>query len=301
MSHSQRNAKGSRYVLVTAARNEEAYIERTLQSVIAQTVPPQKWVIVSDGSTDHTDEIVTRYQADHDFIQLLRRETDANRNFASKVYAIRAGVDWLNNIEYDFLGNLDADISFEANYYERVLAEFQQNPELGIAGGLLFEPCRGKWVPQWTSTLWSVSGPVQMFRRRCYEDIGGLIPLRKGGEDAVAEVMARMTGWQVKAFADIPVWHHRHTGTADSHLLLSRFQQGWMEYSIGYHPLFEVARCAWRILERPYVIGSICKLSGYCWGFLRRAKWEAPANVVKFLRREQVHRLGVLLSNKTSQ
>lgn len=155
------------YILITPARNEAAYIEETIKSVIAQTVLPQKWVIVSDGSTDGTDEIVKDYEASHDFIQLLHRKADRSRNFASKVYAIRAGIRQLEDIEYNFIGNLDADMSFEPNYYERIFVEFQSNSKLGIAGGMLFEPYDGKWIQQRTSTSWSVSGPIQMFRRQC--------------------------------------------------------------------------------------------------------------------------------------
>lgn len=98
-------------MLITPARNEEAYIVKTIQSLINQTILPKKWIIVSDGSTDRTDDIVKRYEANYDFIQLLRREPDTSRNFASKVYAIQAGFKLLNGIEYDFIGNLDADVS----------------------------------------------------------------------------------------------------------------------------------------------------------------------------------------------
>lgn len=301
MSHSQRNAKGSRYVLVTAARNEEAYIEKTITSVIAQSILPQKWVIVSDGSTDRTDQIVKRYEGAHDFIELVHREGHVGRSFASKVYAIREGLARLNRTKYAFLGNLDADVSFEPSYYERVLGEFREDPKLGIAGGILFEPCHGKWVAQRTSTSWSVSGPIQMFRRQCYEDIGGFVALRDGGEDAVAEVMARMSGWKVKAFANIAVRHHRNTGTATGSILWARFRRGKMERRIGYHPLFEIAKCGSRVLESPYVIGSFCELGGYCWDFLRRDHWEVPTNVVRFLRHEQIQRMYTVLSKKTRQ
>jgi len=263
-------------------------------------VLPQKWVIVSDGSTDNTDEIVRRWAAKYDFIELLRREADAGRNFASKVYAIRAGFGRLNRTEYEFLGNLDADISFEPDYYGRVLAAFEENPKLGIAGGILFEPCRAKGVQQWTSTSWSVSGPIQMFRRQCYEDIGGFIPLRDGGEDAVVEVMARMHGWEVRSLPDITVFHHRVTGTAKGGIFSARFRQGAMEYVLGYHPLFEIAKCLFRVRERPYLLGSWFRLSGYAWAFFRGVQREVPDSVIKFLRREQIQRLYNVVSHNKS-
>jgi len=188
------------YVLVTAARNEETYIERTIESVVAQTMLPRKYVIVSDGSTDGTDDIVKRYAAQHDFVELLRLEDNGARDFASQVYGQHAGVERLQDLEYDFIGMLDADISFEPDYYERILKKFQQNPRLGLAGGLLFDLYGGKWYQQKVDVSLNVSGPVQMFRRQCFKDIGGYIPLAKGGQDAVAEVMTRKHGWEVATF-----------------------------------------------------------------------------------------------------
>ncbi len=283
--------KKTDYVLITPARNEQEYIEKAIKSVVIQTVLPKRWVIVSDGSTDRTDEIVKGYQGDHDFIELLRRETDEERNFGSKVYAIQAGLERLNGVEYGFIGNLDADVSLEPDYYKRVLARFRDNPKLGIGGGILFELCGEKWVRQQVSALWSVSGPIQMFRRQCYEDIGGYLPLRDGGEDAIAEVTARMHEWQVRSFCDIPVRHLRRTGTEKRNILIARFYEGVTRYSYGNSMMFEMVRNISRIGEKPYVFGSLFRFSGYCWALLRRERQDVPDDVVKFLRCEQMQRL----------
>ena len=288
------------YVLITTARNEEAYIEKTIQSVIRETILPKKWVIVSDGSTDRTDEIVKRYEAKYDFIQFVRVYPDPNRNFGSKIRAFNAGHDHLTNVRYDFIGNLDADVSFGPNYCQRILEEFEKNPKLGIGGGIILEPYRKGLRKQFTN-LASVAGAVQMFRRQCYEDIGGYTPLEIGGVDALGEVMARMHGWEVRSFPNAEVFHHRATGTAKGGILSARFRQGVMEYSHGYHPLFEIAKCVFRVRERPYLFGSCFRLSGYTWAFLRRVQREVPEHVVKFLRREQMERLYNVISNKKIQ
>src|SRR5215472_7902298 len=126
------------YALLTAARNEEAFLEETIKSVLAQQVLPSEWVIVSDGSMDRTDEIIQRYALKHPFIRFLRRDKDLNRGFASKVHALRAGLDSLT-FDGHFIGHLDADISLPPGYFRDLLKKFSEDPTLGIAGGWYFE------------------------------------------------------------------------------------------------------------------------------------------------------------------
>ena len=279
------------YVLVTAARDEQEHIEKTIKSVIAQTTLPKKWVIVSDGSADRTDIIAKRYQANHDFIQFLRREPDGSRNFASQLYAFLAGVQLLHGIEYDFIGKLDADVSFEPDYYGRLLAKFREIPELGIAGGDIRELYGGVYKRRFGNAPGEVPGGIQLLRRQCYHDIGGYVPLQKGGHDTLAGLMARMKGWRVRSFPDIPVLHHRLSVTTG-------FQHGMIEYSFGYHPLFEMAKCISRIREKPYLIRSLSRLGGYCWSFLRREQRVLPTDAVNYLRAEQLTRLKTICKLK---
>ncbi len=284
----------SRYVLITAAKNEEAYIEKTIQSVIAQTIPPQRWIIVSDGSTDRTEEIVSRYAAQYGFVELLRADAEARRNFGSKVKALRMAYEHVRGIAHEYVGILDADVSFSPTYYESVLQKLAQNPKLGIAGGILFDQHKEVYIQQKTSTDWSVSGPIQMFRRECYEHIGGYVPIR-GGVDAVAEVMARMKGWEVRAFPEIHVFHHRGTGAEKGSSGLVYFSRGVEDYLLGYHFLFFLARCLYRSVDRPYFLGSFLMLCGYCWSFLHRPKRQVSPEFVNYLRKEQLKRVRVSL------
>lgn len=275
------------YVLITPARNEAGYISKTIESVINQTVLPEKWVIVNDRSTDQTVEIVSRYVEKYNFITLVHTKKYEKRNFTSKVNAIEVGFTQLRNIDYDFLGILDADVSFESNYYKYILKQFQQNPRLGISGGLIFDVYRGKCV-QWVTRLnSSVGGPIQMFRRQCYDDMGGFTPHEKGGEDAIAEFVARKNGWAVRTFPSAKVFHHRRVGTYDRSIWRARFLQGERDFMIGYHPLFEVAKCMRRVVERPYFMGSLCWLSGYLGAALRKDMRTVPLDVVRYIRKEQ--------------
>ena len=278
------------YILITAARNEEAYIEGTIRSVIAQTHLPLRWLIISDGSTDRTDEIVARYAAENPFIELMRASADRTRNFGSKARAINAGYEKLRTLETAFVGILDADVTFEPSYYAGVLRKFAEHPRLGLAGGVLFDRMGDRFVPQISDPRWSVSGPIQMFRKECFDAIGGYLEVR-GGIDAAAEVMARMKGWQVRAFQDLYVWHHRQTGTEQRGLCAVFFHRGLEDYQLGYHFLFFIGHILRRLREKPWVLGSLLMLAGYLWAFLQRAPRKVTKEFIRHLHNEQWARM----------
>jgi biofilm PGA synthesis N-glycosyltransferase PgaC len=284
---------GSDYVLLTPARNEAQFIGRTIAAVATQTIRPKKWVIISDGSTDGTDEIVRSFAEEHKFICFLRTSSNGKRSFGAKVNAIRAGYEQLRNISFDYLGNLDADVTFEADYYENVLQRFRDDSRLGVGGGIIHELLNGKFVTQRTSSN-SVAGAVQLFRRRCYEEIGGYVALRFGGIDSAAEITARMYGWGVRTFRDLIVQHHRPVGSGGGSLLKTKFRQGKSYHSLGYHPLFELVRCIYRLGDKPYFVGSLLMTCGYWWSLLTRQEKELPEQVVRYLRSEQTEKLRCL-------
>jgi len=283
-----------KYVLLTAARNEEAHIEKTIQAVISQTILPVTWVIVSDGSTDRTDEIVRNYESTYDFIQIVRRNSN-KRNFASKVQAIRAGYQKLKGLKYDLIGNLDADVTFGPEYFEKLLEKFRENSDLGIGGGIVHEQFGEKFRPQVIS-LNSVAGAVQLFRRLCYEEIGGYPPISGGGEDAATEIMSRMYGWHVQSFPDLTVFHHGRVRNGKRSILAARFQKGITNYLLGYHPLFQIVSCLSRIAERPIFLGSLLTFSGFCWSWIRGYPMQLTREAIQYLRSEQIQRIRDLLS-----
>jgi glycosyltransferase involved in cell wall biosynthesis len=285
---SQKAGHGS-YVLLTAAFNEEAYIEETIKSVLAQVILPSIWVIVSDGSTDRTDEIVQRYEMKHSFIRLLRRNKDPNRSFASKVFALRTGLQSLTLEANQFIGHLDADISLDPSYFRDLLKKFDEDPTLGIGGGWYVEKMSGEFRLSPGSSPSSVPGAIAMFRRECYEDIGGLLPIEYGGEDWYAEIMARKCGWRVRSFSELTVRHLRETGTAGGALRYC-YHQGFTDFSLGSHPMFELAKVARRIAWRPYVLGALARLLGFVMAHIC-GKRMVPPDFVAFLRKEQMARL----------
>lgn len=282
------------YVLITSARNEENYIEKTIQSVINQSLLPKIWVIVDDRSTDRTGDIIKKYSNQYGFINLIQNCGDASRNFGSKAKAIQIAYDRIKKNDFDYLGILDADVSFDPHYYEAIIKKFPQNDKLGIAGGRVVDSGDGKFVTHKVSESFSVSGAVQFFRRKCYEDIGGYLSV-KSGVDTVAESMARMYGWEVQTFSELKVLHHRPIGSEGQSIFKAKIGLGRQDYFNGNTPLFEIARCVYRLKDRPFIVGSLLILFGYFLPFFRREKVAVPDEMREFLKKEQSGRLKALL------
>jgi biofilm PGA synthesis N-glycosyltransferase PgaC len=282
-----------RYVLVTAAYNEEAHIAKTIESVLSQTRLPTLWVIVSDGSVDRTDEIVQSYANKHGLIRFLRVERAPGRSFGSKVRALHAGNALLKGVDYDFIGNLDADVSVSSSYFEGLLSRFLSRPLLGLAGGFVVEESKGEFRDRAQNRVYSVAHAGQVVRRECYEAIGGYAILEYGGEDWHAQTCAKMKGWEVEAFPDLKIFHHRHTGEADN-LLRHKFRQGRMDYSFGSYPPFEMVKCAAHARVKPFLLGSLFRISGFVWAWARQDERPVSDEFVAYLRREQKGRLSAV-------
>lgn len=277
------------YLLITPAKNEEAFIEHTIKSVVRQTILPVKWVIISDGSTDRTDNIVQHYAAEHEWIELIRLPLQQERHFASKVRAFNAGYERTQHLDYEIVGNLDADISFEPDYFAFLLKQFEQMPELGVVGTPFVE--EGFQYNYRFVSIEHVSGACQLFRRKCFEDVGGYRPIRGGGIDWVAVTSARMKGWKTRSFTERTCLHHRRTGTGKAGILKARLLVGKKDYCLGGHPLWEVFRALYQMTLKPYLVGGILILAGYMWAFASRCERSIPQDLIKFRRKEQMQQL----------
>jgi glycosyltransferase involved in cell wall biosynthesis len=281
----------TRYVLVTPARNEAAFIELTIKSVIAQTVLPVKWVIVSDGSTDG---IVKQYLASHDWIDLVRLPERAQRNFAGKVTAFNAGYARTTGLQYDVVGNLDADVSFEPDYLAFLMSKFAENPRLGVAGTPYREE-KMMYDERFKSPE-HVSGACQLFRRECFEAINGYPVIKSGGIDLIALLKAQAAGWQTRRFEEKFCRHHKSVGSglhAPVHRRL--LNHGKMDYVLGSHPLFELFRIVLQMKRPPYIFGGALVLSGYVAAMFSGVERSMPNELIVLRQRDQLRRLkGVL-------
>ena len=278
------------YVLVTPVRDEEATIGRTIASVVKQSILPAEWVIVSDGSTDGTDEIVRRASAEHPWIRLLRLEPRPGRSFAAVVHNTERGIRHLETSGYRFLGLLDSDVEFQADYFEQVMSRFHAEPKLGLAGGVVIDI--GLPRDRFPRNRIDVPGAVQFFRRTCFEKIGGLVPIPEGGWDGMTCAMARMHGYETRLFTDLVVDHLKPRNIAEGNMVRRKWQMGVRDYAAGYHPLFEAVKCVSRLKDPPLVIGAAAWWVGYCTAVLQQRPRIVPPEVVAHIRSEQWERLG---------
>jgi glycosyltransferase involved in cell wall biosynthesis len=281
------------YVLITPARNEEKHIEQLIQSMIAQTALPTKWVIVNDGSTDATASLVGTYLEKHPWIELVNLPAHRDRTFAAKVYAFNAGFGKVKSLEYEVIGNLDSDVSFDADYCEFLLNKFEEDPRLGVAGTIFREDGYSSATDSFEGQN-HVAGGCQLFRRQCFKEIGGYVPNKAGGIDWIAVTTARMKGWTTRSFREKSFFHYRSLGTAERSLLASTFSYGEKDYYLGGHPVWEFFRVAYRATRKPYLIGGIALYSGYLSAFVRRMNRAVSDELMRFHRKEQMSKLKII-------
>jgi glycosyltransferase involved in cell wall biosynthesis len=280
-------AQGTAYVILTPARNEDQIIEKTLRSVINQTIRPAQWIIVDDGSTDETSAILDRFSSEFPWISALHRK---DRGFCDEyvgtVETIMAGYPSLSVKNWEFLAFLDADIELGHDYFERCFEEFRKDPKLGIGGGVLCELNRDVAKVQHALSH-HVPGATKIYRRECWDAIGlTAIP----GYDTYDEIKANYLGWRTRSFLNIQAFHLRPHG-ASWGSWRDAVKNGHMDYFLGYHPLFMIFKCLRRLVAKPYVLNSVGHLWGYLRGYLKRRPQLADRALIGYLRRQQLRRM----------
>jgi glycosyltransferase involved in cell wall biosynthesis len=278
------------YVLVTPVRNEEATIQITIESVIRQTILPREWIIVSDGSTDRTDDIVRRYASDHAFIRLLRLEHKHTHSFAAVVFATESGHSAIRTADHDFVGLLDGDVRFAPDYYERLMQKFAEHRHLGLAGGWVRDVVNGKFEGG-RPNLREIAGATQFFRRACFDSLGGLMPIPEGGWDAITCVRARMNGYETRTFPDLVMEHLKPRNAAFGNPVSRKWQMGIRDYTLASHPLFEAVKCISHLPKSPAVIGAAARFSAYITCMITGRKVTLPPDLARFVRQEQLARV----------
>jgi glycosyltransferase involved in cell wall biosynthesis len=282
------------YVLVTPVRNEERTIERTIRAVAGQTIRPIEWVIASDGSTDSTDDIIRAYLSKHPWMRLLELPQRNRHCFSAVVVNTMTAISHLESKNHAYIGLLDADVEFQPDYYESVMAHFENDSLLGLAGGMVLDPgVSREHVPR---NRKDIPGAVQFYRKECFEAIGGLLPIAEGGWDGVACAMARMAGYRTRLLSELVVDHLKPRNASQGGMLKRRWQMGVRDRAVGYGPWFECIKCLGRIGDTPWFFGSIAWWLGYLSAWISGRESVVPKEVRQHIHREHTERIREVLS-----
>ena len=266
-----------RYLVISPVRDEANFLQRTIDSMIAQTHRPARWIIVDDGSSDATPEIATQAAREHDWIDLHRRTDRGTRHVGGGV--IDAFYDGLSQVtldDYDFICKLDGDLSFEPTCFEQLIRKFDANPRLGTASGKCWDKTPAGWVPLRTNDDFSL-GACKFYRVACFRDIGGFVS--EVMWDGIDCHRCRMKGWDARSFDDdaLRVYEHRPMGSSHKSIIHGRLRWGRGQYFMGTHPLYALAIACYRLFEHPRIIGGCSILAGYLWAALtHRARYNDP-------------------------
>jgi biofilm PGA synthesis N-glycosyltransferase PgaC len=287
-----RNAASSRYVIITPVRDEAKFLGETIRSVASQTITPLQWIIVDDGSTDATAEIMEAAAAKHPWITTLHCANRGSRVNASGVMqAFHQGYQLLNRQDWDYLVKLDGDVRLEPDYFEKCIAQFHKNPSLGVGGGVIYNVIGDSYVLE-PCPEFHVRGATKIYRRECWDAIGGL--LSGPGWDTVDEVKANMLNWKSRSFPELKVIHFRPTGQAEGSWKNS-VKDGRSDYVTGYHPLFMFLKCVKRIVEPPVVVGSVGLMYGFVSSYFRGVP-RVEKDLIQYVQRQQLRRLMLMNS-----
>jgi poly-beta-1,6-N-acetyl-D-glucosamine synthase len=278
------------FVLLTAAKDEEAYIGEVIQYVLQQTVKPLAWFIMDDGSSDRTASIIEGFAANNPFIHLQSAGSRGGRNFGSQYKAIMAAYDLAKSLEFEFVGVVDADQApKQKEYYESLFKEFDLNPKLGMISGFIYERPNGKWEVRRGNSEDSAAASA-LFRRSCFDQVGGYTPLVYGGSDWLMQLDTKMAGWEISTRPDLHILHYRPTSSAGG-IWRGLFRAGMMDASFGSHPIFEFFKCCRRITTHPFLLGSVVRFCGFLWWQITARKPLLNPEKVAFLRKEQLAKL----------
>lgn len=262
--------------------------------MIAQTCRPTLWLIVDDGSKDGTVAIARRAAERHDWVRVhIRGDRGARRVGGGVVEAFDEGLSLINIDDFDFVCKLDGDLAFGPKYFERLFEKFADDPRLGTGSGKSWLDIDGRLIPERTSDEFS-QGQTKLYRVACFREIGGFV--REVMWDGIDCHRCRMLGWNARSFRDdeLRFIHLRPMGSSFRSIYHGRLRWGRGQHFMGTHPLYALAITAYRMFERPYVIGGLLILAGYVGAALRRARRYDDPQFRKFLRKWQLSKLNPL-------
>lgn len=289
-----------RYVLITPCRDEADYLQKTIDSVARQTELPAKWVVVDDGSTDATPEILSAAQEKYDFIEVIRREDRGKRSVGPGVVdAFYCGLDSLDLNDYDFLCKLDGDLEFGEKYFATLMDRFEKDPQLGNLSGKLFLEEGDRYIEERLRDDNAV-GPAKFYRVSCFQDIGGFV--RQVSWDGIDGHVCRMHGWIPAALneKDLRITHLRRMGSSEVDFWEGRKRYGRGKYFMGSRLYYVIAITFYRMFEKPYVISGVGILVGFVKAVLANQERYRDEAYLKHFRKYELESL-IFGRNKTTR
>lgn len=282
------------YVLISPCRNEAAYMRRTLDSVVAQSVLPARWIIVDDGSTDDTPLILKEYEQRYPFIEVISRPDRGHRAVGPGVIeAFYYGLDQVDLATHAYLCKLDLDLDLPPCYFEILMQRMEENPRIGTCSGKpWFRNAAGRWISEKCGDEMSV-GMTKFYRRECFIQIGGFV--REVMWDALDCHKARQLGWIAVSWndEDLRFEHLRPMGSSQKSVFTGRRRHGFGQYYMGSDPLYFLATGLYRMAHPPYVLGGLATIQGYLGAWLRRVPRHEDAELRKFVKQYQRRALKV--------
>jgi len=275
------------YLLISPGRNEAAYMRNTLDSVIAQSIRPQRWVIVDDGSTDETPAILAAYAARHDWIQVVTRADRGIRAVGPGVIeAFYAGYETIEPTDYEYICKLDLDLILPPTYFEQLMARMEADPRIATCSGKSYIHLDGELVSERHGDETSL-GMTKFYRVSRFKELGGFV--REVMWDGIDCHRCRLLGWEACSW-DVPELrfvHLRPMGSSQVGMLTGRMRHGFGQYFMGTSPLYMFASTVNRLNDKPYVIGAAAMWWGYVWSALRGKPRYEDQEFRRFLRRWQ--------------
>lgn len=278
-----------RLLVISPAKNEADFLPGLIDSMKAQTRPPDHWVIVDDQSTDQTGAIARREAETVPWMHVVSAPDRTQRDFSAKVRSFNAGLHSVDWGSFDLIGNIDSDLTLEPGVLELLVDQFQKDETLGVAGVPFVD--NGQSYDFQFSNINHVSGAVQIFRRECYQAIGGYQPVRIGGIDWIAVARARLEGWRTRTFTESKVFHHRPMGTALSSKQRYFYRLGTQDYFFGGSARWQLLRGLYQMSKKPRILGGSFLLAGFFRHWIQWRPRIVDRELALFHKGEQLQRL----------
>jgi glycosyltransferase involved in cell wall biosynthesis len=283
--------KTPKLVVITPVRNEEAFLRKTIDSILRQTLLPAEWIIVDDGSSDGTANIVSEVANIYPWIKLVKKSDRGRREVGGGVVdAIYHGLAHISVKEYDYLSKLDGDVVLGQKYIETLIQKFTDDPRLGIASGIVVQEEAGKVVRRRCVREFAY-GPARIWKRECFDDVGQLF--RSAGWDSLDCYKAMEKGWKTWVFDDseLEIFCLRRIGSSERSLLHGYLRDGRSAYFRKDHPLYLIFSGIFRMADPPYLICGVCRLMGYLVAAAKNSPQCPDESLVLFLRKWQLEKL----------